>query len=250
MSRRPPTSPEKSPESASRASHAALDRSTREKKAIKISKLLPPEHLSAGAQLLEIGTGSGWIGQYFASRGLQVSAVDIRDERQVAAGVDFRLVQDTTLPFPDDCFDVVLSNHVLEHVGPIAAQILHLHEIARVLAPGGIAYLASPSRWMLVEPHFRLAFLSWLPAPLRSTYVRLRRRGAWYDCNPLSLGQIRALIAHSGLHAEDITLPAARAFYRDERPGSLTSRILAIAPTGLLTPLRSLAPTHVYLLRP
>src|SRR3546814_9833619 len=67
------------------------------------------------------------------------------------------------LPFADDSFDVVLSNHVIEHVGEQPEQLAHLSELRRVLTPGGIGYLAVPNRWMLVEPHYRLAFLSWWP---------------------------------------------------------------------------------------
>jgi SAM-dependent methyltransferase len=45
------------------------------------------------------------------------------------------------MPFPDNSFDVVLCNHVLEHV---ADDILALREIRRVLRPGGYAVLQVP----------------------------------------------------------------------------------------------------------
>ena len=35
----------------------------------------------------------------------------------------------------------------------------HLREIRRVLRRDGLAYLAVPNRWALVEPHYRLALL-------------------------------------------------------------------------------------------
>jgi SAM-dependent methyltransferase len=38
-----------------------------------------------------------------------------------------------------------------------------LDEVWRVLKPGGLAYLACPNRYSLVEPHYRLPFLSWFP---------------------------------------------------------------------------------------
>jgi SAM-dependent methyltransferase len=47
------------------------------------------------------------------------------------------------LPFPARSFDVVLSNHVIEHV---LNQRLHLGEIRRVLADRGVCYLATPNR--------------------------------------------------------------------------------------------------------
>jgi SAM-dependent methyltransferase len=45
------------------------------------------------------------------------------------------------IPFPDDTFQVVLCNHVLEHV---TDDMRALKEIARVLKPGGFAILQVP----------------------------------------------------------------------------------------------------------
>ena len=45
------------------------------------------------------------------------------------------------MPFTDNTFDVVLCNHVLEHVGD---DIASMKEIARVLKPGGFAILQVP----------------------------------------------------------------------------------------------------------
>src|SRR3546814_18814077 len=76
-----------------------------------------------------------------------------------------------------------LSNHVIEHVGNADAQRHHLDEIRRVLAPDGVVYFAEPNRWRLVEPHFRLPFLSWLPHTASDRYVRVMGRGSHYDCD-------------------------------------------------------------------
>jgi ubiquinone/menaquinone biosynthesis C-methylase UbiE len=45
------------------------------------------------------------------------------------------------MPFPDNTFDAVLCNHVLEHV---ADDILAMREILRVMKPGGWAILQVP----------------------------------------------------------------------------------------------------------
>src|SRR3546814_5478078 len=71
-------------------------------------------------------------------------------------GYAFQVVDGTTLPYSNDTFDIVVSNHVIEHVGNADAQRHHLDEIRRVLAPDGVVYFAAPNRWRLVEPHFRL----------------------------------------------------------------------------------------------
>jgi SAM-dependent methyltransferase len=47
----------------------------------------------------------------------------------------------TRMSFADDRFDVVIANHVLEHVDDLPKA---LSEVARVLAPGGLAILQTP----------------------------------------------------------------------------------------------------------
>src|SRR3546814_5510744 len=114
------------------------------------------------------------------------------------------------LPFADDSFDVVLSNHGIEHVGEQPVQLAHLAELRRVLTPGGIGYLAVPNRWMLGEPHYRLAFLSWWPHAWRSPYLRLMRKGKFYDCEPLQLGQLETMLDEAGFRYRNICIEAWR----------------------------------------
>ena len=80
-----------------------------------------------------------------------MAAVDVVDERISDNGYAFQQVSGTQLPFPDQQFDVVISNHVIEHVGEREQKLEHLTEIARVLRPDGMDYLAVPNRWRLVE---------------------------------------------------------------------------------------------------
>jgi SAM-dependent methyltransferase len=217
-------------EPAVRASHAAPDQHSRTLKARKIERLLGEGALRDGAALLDIGSGSGWIAQYFAGHPqhrLRVSAVDARDERMVKDGYAFEQVAGTALPFADASFDVVLSNHVIEHVGGEAEQLAHLAEARRVLRPGGILYLAVPNRWSLVEPHYRLPLLSWLPAGLADALVRVTGRGEWYDCRPLGPLQARRLLRRAGLTASDISAQALVTMVELERPGAVWAARIA-----------------------
>lgn len=50
----------------------------------------------------------------------------------------------TQLPFKDNSFDAALCTQVLEHVPE--PQIV-IHELARVLSPGGQLYLSAPQSW-------------------------------------------------------------------------------------------------------
>ena len=77
------------------------------------------------------------------------------------ASVDIVADLNEGIPLPDASVDAIYSFHFLEHLDDLDHFMKELH---RVLKPDGVGYLAMPSRWQLVEPHYRLAFLSWLPA--------------------------------------------------------------------------------------
>jgi SAM-dependent methyltransferase len=226
-----------------------LDLASRRLKALKIERLLHLEQLPGPLRMLEIGTGSGGIAHYFGcdpSGKYAVHAVDVVDNRQVWEGYEFSAVQGTQLPFADSAFDVVISNHVIEHVGDEAAQRRHLDEIARVLCAGGVGYLAVPNRWMLIEPHYRLPFLSWLPRSWRSPYLRAFGRGQFYDCEPLQMRQLEALLSGSGLAGRNLGVEALRATFEIERPGSLGTRMLPYLPDALLHAFDRVIPTLIY----
>jgi len=77
---------------------------------------------------------------------LQVHGVDLSRSAIVVAqanpdGVDFRVSTADRLPFQDASLDAVTMFDVLEH---LAEQESVLHEIARVLRPGGLFHIALP----------------------------------------------------------------------------------------------------------
>lgn len=152
---------------------------SREIKAEKIIRVLQEEIESPSfCSLLDVGCSQGQITQRLAKNFRFVVGVD-RDKEQERQRRDFHFVQADggQLPFLSSSFDVVLLNHVLEHVSSSEAL---LDEVWRVLKAGGLAYLACPNRYSLIEPHYRLPFLSWLPRPLADVYVRVSGRGSEY----------------------------------------------------------------------
>ena len=231
-----------------RQPHAVLDLPSRRNKGLKIERLLGLQHRHQPIRLLEVGTGSGGIAHYFGThpnlRG-EVTAVDVVDQRLVREGYRFVQVADTMLPFPDGSFDVVLSNHVIEHVGERPEQLKHLRELCRVLAADGVGYLAVPNRWMLVEPHYRLAFLSWLPRPLRTPYLRLMRRGQRYDCEPLTLPRLDALLAEAGFVWRHLEVEALRATLDIEGAHGPGMRLARRLPDALIAGMRRMIPTLI-----
>lgn len=234
---------------AQRQPHAVLDLPSRNWKAEKIERLLDLASRPQPMRLLEIGTGSGGIAHWFAthpSLRCDVTAVDVVDNRLVRDGYAYRQVRGVELPFDDASFDVVLTNHVIEHVGDAEAQHRHLAEIHRVIKPDGIGYLAVPNRWMLTEPHYRLTFLSWWPHAWRTPYLRLMRKGTFYDCEPLQMRQLECMLAKAGFRYCNLCVEAWRVTFEIERPDSFGAWLLRATPDGILQPLRRIIPTLIY----
>ena len=102
-----------------------------------VEALLDAAGVTAGAYVLDVGTGTGAAALAAHGRGARVVAVDADAgmvEAARARGVDARIAVLPELPFPDGEFDAVAGNFVLNHVGrPRAA----LAEVQRVLRPGG-----------------------------------------------------------------------------------------------------------------
>lgn len=146
---------------------ANLEYEMRVKKAKKIADLLTRKTQLQGKPVLDIGTGAGVCAEFFASQVVgphgSVVAVDRSDQRLVTGQYHFEIVEGVRLPFENKSFDIVISNHVIEHVGGFNDKSTHLKEISRVLKSSGILYLAFPNRFAVVEPHYKLPFLSWFP---------------------------------------------------------------------------------------
>lgn len=235
--------------STSRQPHAVLDLPSRRFKGLKIERLLDLASRAQPMRMLEVGTGSGGIAHYFGTHPqlrCEVDAVDVHDSRLVTEGFRYHQVQDTRLPFADESFDVVLSNHVIEHVGDGKAQHAHLDELHRVLRHGGVGYLAVPNRWMLTEPHYRLKFLSWWPRAWRTTYLRLMRKGTYYDCEPLQMRQLERMLISAHLRYANICVEAWRETLQIEHTDSMGARLLRGTPDILLKPLKRIIPTLIY----
>lgn len=236
-----------------RQPHAVLDLPSRDWKALKIERLLDLAHRRQPLRLLEIGTGSGGIARYFGTHPklrCEVTAVDVVDNRLTHDGYEFLRVEDVELPFAAGSFDVIITNHVIEHVGDYSAQNRHLAEIRRVIKPRGIGYLAVPNRWMLTEPHYQLRFLSWWPRAWRTPYLRAMHKGTIYDCEPLQMRQIERMLAAAGFRYRNICIEAWRETLEIERPQSVAARVLRAMPDALLKLLQRIIPTLIYRIEP
>jgi SAM-dependent methyltransferase len=132
----------------------------REAKAVKIAAILAAagRPLKPTDEVLDLGCGSGEIAEFLSKISKTVCS-DVVDQRTTGRKLSFQLSTES-LPFADASFDVVISNHVIEHT---LRPNLHFDEIYRVLRPAGIAYLATPNRLWPWEVHAKLPFLHYLP---------------------------------------------------------------------------------------
>ena len=169
--------------------------SNRKNKAEKILIILE-EALGKSVEnlkILDIGTGNGEISSFIGKTN-HVTSVDIYDSRQVAENFNFSLCNES-LPFKPESFDIVISNHVIEHV---TNQQLHISEIKRVLNNKGVLYLATPNRLWPFEVHYKIYFLHYLP---RELFIRVLTSLSIYkeDLHLLTLKNIQRLLGKKNL---------------------------------------------------
>ncbi|WP_299924008.1 class I SAM-dependent methyltransferase [uncultured Nocardioides sp.] len=183
----PETHPERKPQHEySDLQPLTKDRAKRVVKSEKIVKVIQHflgRHDLTGSTALDIGASTGFTVSALAATGATAMGVDIDASalawaRREVHGADRLFIADgSRLPLGDESVDVVVLNHIYEHVVDPDAV---LAEIKRVLAPQGVAYLGLGNRLGVMEPHYRLPFLSWLPRAASDHYMRLAGRGDHY----------------------------------------------------------------------
>lgn len=200
----------------------------------------------AGVRALDIGCSTGFVSDELSLAGADVTGIDI-DEPGLAKAtarfgdrISFVKAAGDDIPFPDDSFDLVVLNHIYEHVVDPDAI---MSEIRRVLRPDGIVYMGLVNKFGLIEPHYNLPFLSWVPKSLAHRYIRATGRAdTYYETFKTRSGLLRMC---QGLTVWDYTytvLTDSKRFNaQDVVPGPLAS--LPGAAWKLITPV---IPTFVW----
>jgi ubiquinone/menaquinone biosynthesis C-methylase UbiE len=83
-------------------------------------------------------------------------AVRYARQHSLSPRVHFLAADSMGLPFKNDSIEVVVCNHVYEHV-PHAERLMD--EIYRILKREGCCYFAAGNKYMVIEGHYGLPFL-------------------------------------------------------------------------------------------
>ncbi|MBX7138318.1 MAG: class I SAM-dependent methyltransferase [Oligoflexia bacterium] len=99
--------------------------------------------LPATATVLDIGSGSGVIGKYLKSRGLnELNAIEVDPAAIQNTASIYKRTERSIEAFGTEQFDAILMLDILEHL-PNPAMMLH--QAAALLRPGGVALISVPN---------------------------------------------------------------------------------------------------------
>jgi ubiquinone/menaquinone biosynthesis C-methylase UbiE len=146
-----------------------------------------------GREVVDVGCGNGALVRALAARGAAVTGIEVSEEAvaRAADGEHRYLVGSAdALPLADASVDVCVLMRSLHHV-PRERMGAALEECARVLRPGGVAYVAEPlyrggfnALVALVDDEREVRALA--QAALASTTALVHERTVEYDA-PLKL---------------------------------------------------------------
>jgi SAM-dependent methyltransferase len=109
--------------------------------------------------------------------------------------------------FGDRQFDVVFSNSVIEHVGPLDRQVAFANEVRRL---GKSYWVQTPSKWFPIEAHCGMPFWWFYPANVRQYIIERWRRKlpSWTemmeDTRVLTKANLRQLFPEATIKTETV----------------------------------------------
>lgn len=159
---------------------------------------------------LDIGCSSGIITSLLGDQFSMTIGIDIDREAVLYAQkyhssskIQFLIADAMSLPFQDESIDVVICNHIYEHV-PDATRLIE--EIYRVMKKSGFCYFSAGNKYMIIEGHYQLPFLSWLTKFLAHLYLRVMKKGKFYYEEHHSLRGLKQLVHQFNVYDYTLTI--------------------------------------------
>ena len=199
-------------------------------------------HLNQDSIVLDLGAGAGIVAAMnFRGMAARVCGVDLDDRVVMNPMLDEGRISDAgEIPYPDEMFDVVFSDNVMEH---IADPIAVFREVYRVLKPNGIFLFKTPNK-----NHYMPAIARSTPHRFHQFVNRLRGR-AEVDTFPTlyranSKGQVSRLAAETGFQIEQLSRIEGRPEYLRFNP---VTYLVGAAYERLVNSAEFLAPFRILL---
>jgi 2-polyprenyl-3-methyl-5-hydroxy-6-metoxy-1,4-benzoquinol methylase len=202
---------------------------------------------------LDLGASTSIMTEYFARYfnriiALDVDHVGLKSGRKSSTSENLLYLcsDGTKSALKDGSVDVIICNQVYEHVDD---QHGLAYEIERLLSPNGFCYFGAGNRFVLIEGHYFLPFLSWMPLRMSHIYLKLMGRKVKYDVFLLSLRNLRKLLKNFEMidyTRKIIRDPASFAATDVVKPGSFLAKL----PNWLFRIVYPILPAWVFIIKP
>jgi ubiquinone/menaquinone biosynthesis C-methylase UbiE len=141
--------------------------------------------ISPAEPCLDVGCGFGNLVIALSERFHHVSGIELNAERVEWAkkrcpSAEIVCGTAEALPWPDDHFELITSTDVFEHLDH-SQQVAAARELARVLKPGGYAFVTVPSKYQISDEHNHVLFGTWMPDRFRRL-ISMRLHGTYLQC--------------------------------------------------------------------
>lgn len=107
-------------------------------------------------KILELGCGRGINANYVKKQFPQIEyhGVDILSEKDMPSTLEYKIIDldDHSLPYPNECFDIIIFTHVIEH---LKSPLQLGPEINRILKKSGRVYIEAPNWTSVLIPSFQ-----------------------------------------------------------------------------------------------
>jgi len=200
---------------------------------------------------LDLGASTGIMTGRFAEHFRKVIALDV-DRVGLLSGknnsqknnIDYICTDGTKMALADESVDVIICNQIYEHIDNQEGLIA---EIYRTLKHNGFCYFGAGNRYVIIEGHYFLPFLSWFPHWLADIYMKLTGKKGAYDVKLLSLRKLKKLTRDFWRHDYTrLIFENPESFCADDvvRPGNIISKL----PSWLFRIIYLMLPAWVWVL--